>query len=125
MRAIDIVRFLVFWGVNALSLWVADELFDGIVFDTVRSLLVAGLLLGLVNTFLRPVLVLLTLPLSLVTLGVFVLVVNASMLLFVAWMVPGLAVSGFSSGLFVALFVSVFSFVVNAFIGYRRLRRVE
>lgn len=116
-----LVRFLLFWGVNTLSLWVADELFSGISFQTLQSLFVAGLLLGIVNTFVRPLLVLLTLPLSVVTLGFFVLVINALMLLFVAWLVPGFIVAGFWSGFFVALFVSVLSFIVNSLIGINQV----
>jgi putative membrane protein len=124
---INLIRFLVFWGVTALSLWVADELFDGIAFQTSQSLFIAGLLLGIVNTFLKPLLVLLTLPLSVLTLGFFVLVINALMLLLVAWLVPGFVVAGFWSGFFVALFVSVFSFIVNSLIGYNRvsIRRID
>ena len=116
-----LVRFLIFWGVNTLSLWVADELFSGISFLTLQSLFVAGLLLGIVNTFVRPLLVLLTLPLSVVTLGFFVLVINALMLLLVAWLVPGFVVAGFWSGFFVALFVSVLSFIVNSLIGINQV----
>src|SRR5882672_6775595 len=122
-----ILRFLVFWGVNTLSLWVADELFDGIAFETPQSLFVAGLMLGVVNTFLKPLLVVLTLPLSILTLGVFVLVINALMLLLVAWLVPGFIVAGFWSGFLVAIFVSVFSFILNSLIGFNkvRVRRIE
>lgn len=116
-----LVRFLIFWGVNTLSLWVADELFSGISFVTLQSLFVAGLLLGIVNTFVKPLLVLLTLPLSVVTLGFFVLVINALMLLLVAWLVPGFVVAGFWSGFFVALFVSVLSFIVNSLIGINQV----
>ena len=64
---------------------------------------------------------LLTLPLSVVTLAFFVLVINALMLLFVAWLVPGFVVAGFWSGFFVAFFVSVLSFVVNSLIGANRV----
>ena len=121
------VRFLIFWGVNTLSLWVADDLFDGISFSTPQSLFIAGLMLGVVNTFLKPLLVILTLPLSIVTLGLFVLVINALMMLLVAWLVPGFIVAGFWSGFLVAVFVSVFSFILNSLIGYNkvRIRRVE
>jgi putative membrane protein len=120
------VRFLIFWAVNTLSLWVADDLFGGMTLQSAQSLFIAGLLLGIVNTFLRPVLVVLTLPLSLVTLGLFVLVINALMLLFVAWLVPGFYIAGFWSGFFVALFVSVFSFILNSLIGYNKvtIRRI-
>jgi putative membrane protein len=122
-----VVRFLIFWGVNTLSLWVADDLFEGMSLQTPQSLFIAGLLLGVVNTFVKPVLVILTLPLSVVTLGVFVLVINALMLLFVAWLVPGFYLAGFWTGFFVALFVSVFSFILNSLIGYNKvtIRRIE
>jgi len=122
-----VLRFLLFWGVNTLSLWVADELFGGIAFQSVQSLFIAGLVLGIVNTFIKPVILILTLPLSVVTLGVFVLVVNALMLLLVAWLVPGFIVSGFWAGFFVALFVSVFSFIINSLIGNSKvtIRRIQ
>ena len=122
-----LVRFLVFWGVNTLSLWVADELFDGISFATPQALFIAGLMLGIVNTFIKPMLVILTLPLSILTLGLFVLVINALMLLLVAWLVPGFIVAGFWSGFLVAIFVSVFSFILNSLIDFNkvRIRRIE
>jgi len=115
-----VLRFLVFWAVNTLSLWVADDLFDGISFDTPQSLFIAGLLLGVVNTLLRPLLLILTLPLSILTLGVFVLMINALMLLLVAWLVPGFIVDGFWSGFWVAIFVAVFSFILNSLIGFNK-----
>jgi putative membrane protein len=122
-----LLRFLLFWGVNTLSLWVADSLFDGIAFESPKSLFIAGLVLGIVNVFVKPVLVILTLPLTIVTLGVFVLVLNALMLLLVAWLVPGFTVSGFWTGFFVALFVSVFSFILNALLGRHKVtvRRIR
>lgn len=122
-----LLRFFIFWGVNTLSLWVAADLFDAIAFRSLQSLLISGLLLGIVNTFLKPLLVLLTLPLSVVSLGFFVLVINALMLLLVAWLVPGFVVSGFWSGFFVAIFLSVFSFIVNSLIGFNKVtfRRIS
>src|SRR5688572_11301296 len=116
-----LARFLVFWGVNTLSLWVADELFDSIGFATVQSLFISGLVLGIVNAFIKPVLLLLTLPITILTLGIFVLVINALMLLLVAWLVPGFTVLGFWWGVLVALFVSVFSFILNSLIGYNKV----
>ena len=105
-----------------MSLWVADDLFDGIAFQSVQSLFIAGLVLGIVNTFVKPLLLILTLPLSIVTLGIFVLVINALLLLLVAWLVPGFVVSGFWAGFFVALFVSVFSFILNSLLGYNKVK---
>jgi putative membrane protein len=117
-----LLRFLVFWGVNTLSLWVADDLFDGLAIASARALFVSGLMLGLVNAVLKPLLIVLTLPLSVLTLGFFVLIINALMLLLVAWLVPGLTVTGFWDGFFAALFVSIFSFVVNALLGLNKVR---
>ncbi|HZP93565.1 MAG TPA: phage holin family protein [Burkholderiales bacterium] len=110
-------RFLLFWGVNALSLWVADEIFSGIAFESKSSLFVSALLLGMVNTFVKPILLVLTLPITVVTLGLFLLILNASMLMLVARMVPGFHLEGFWSGALVALFVSVFSYAVNRALG--------
>jgi putative membrane protein len=122
-----IVRLLLLWGINTLSLWVADDLFDGIAFESAKSLFIAGLVLGIVNVFVKPILLILTLPLSIVTLGIFVLILNALMLLLVAWLVPGFVVSGFWAGFFVALFVSVFSFILNALVGNNKVtvRRIR
>src|SRR3954466_1940786 len=92
-----LVRFLLFWAINTLSLWVADDVFDTISFATPQSLFIAGLMLGIVNVLLKPVLVILTLPLSIITFGLFVLIINALMLLLVAWLVPGFVVTGFWS----------------------------
>jgi len=105
--------FFVFWGMNALALWVADYVFSDIWFDGIGTLLVSALLLGLVNAVIRPVLVLLTLPLTIVTLGLFLLVINALMVLFVAWLVPGFHILGFWTGFWAALFMSLFSSMIN------------
>jgi putative membrane protein len=113
-----IIRFVLLWGVNTLALWVADALFSGIAFDDSETLFLSGLLLGIVNTFIKPVVLLLTLPLTVLTLGLFILVINALMLLLVAWAVPGFHVAGFWSGALIALFVSIFSFLVNRALGF-------
>ena len=118
-RSHPVVSFLLFWGTNTLCLWFASIVVAGISFRTVFSLLVSGLLLGAVNSFIRPVLVFLTLPLTLVTLGLFVLVINALMLLLVAWLVPGFDIAGFWTGFFGALFISIFSFFLSLAIGRR------
>lgn len=127
MRAmsVGVMRFLILWGVNTLSLWVAADLFDWIWFRDVESLFMSGLLLGIVNAIVRPLLVLLTLPLSILTLGFFLLVINTLMLLLVAWLVPGFAVTGFWPGFLVALFVSTLSFIINSLIGIRRTGRIR
>jgi putative membrane protein len=115
-----LLRFALFWGMHTLSLWVASTLFPNLLrFDNYGALLVSGLLLGIVNTLLKPPIVILTLPLTVVTLGLFLLVINASLLLLVAWMVPGFHISSFGHGLLLAIFVSLFSFVLNRVLGKR------
>ncbi len=112
-----VLALLLRWAIITLALWVASYLFSGILFASTGTLLVSGLLLGFANAIIRPVLVILTLPLSVFTLGFFLLIINASMLLLVAWLVPGFTVDGFWTGFFVALFISVFGFFSNLLIG--------
>jgi putative membrane protein len=91
----------------AIGLWVATFFVTGLHFDKPATLLIAGLLLGLVNAFLRPLLVVLTLPITLLTLGLFLLVINAAMVGFVAWLMPGMRIDGFGPALGTAIIVSV------------------
>lgn len=114
-----IIRFALFWGVNTLSLWVADELFDGIAFANTEALVLSGLVLAIVNTFLRPILVILTLPITVLTLGLFLLVINGLTLYLVASMVDGFRLTGFGTAVGIALAVSIISFALNALLGLR------
>jgi putative membrane protein len=116
----NVIRFLLFWGVNTLSLWVADELFDGIAFANTQTLVLAGLVLGIVNTFLKPILVILTLPITVLTLGLFLLVINGLTLFLVAKLVDGFHLAGFGAAIGIALAVSVISFFLNAMLGLRK-----
>ncbi|MEW6684120.1 MAG: phage holin family protein [Nitrospirota bacterium] len=112
-----IPRFLILWALNTLGLWVADYVFDGMRFDSTGALWVSGLLLGLVNAVIRPVLILFTLPLTVFTLGFFLLVINALMVLLVATLVSGFYVADFWTGFLVALFLSVFGWGTNLLLG--------
>lgn len=112
-----IPRFLILWALNTLGLWVADYVFDGMRFDSTGALWVSGLLLGLVNAVIRPVLILFTLPLTVFTLGFFLLVINALMVLLVATLVSGFYVADFWTGFLVALFLSVFGWATNLLLG--------
>jgi putative membrane protein len=106
-------RFLVFWLVNTLVLWVADHLFRSVSFTSYGALLVSGLLFAITQAVVKPVLVLLTLPITVLTLGLFLLVINALILLLVAWLVPGFSIAGFWHAVGVGLFISVMSFAIN------------
>lgn len=115
--------------ITALGLWVADVLLTGIGFTGTGALIVSALLLGLVNAVIRPILIILTLPLTVVTLGLFILVVNGISLALVAWLVPGFEITGLFAATVGAIIVSLVSWVVSSFVGgsgrIERMRRVE
>lgn len=101
----------------ALGLWLAAKMFVGLSFDSAGTLLAAALLLGIVNAVIRPVAVILTLPLTLVTLGLFLLVINAGMLALVAWMLQGFHISSFWTAVGASIVVSVTSWLASGLIG--------
>jgi putative membrane protein len=111
-----LASFLLHWGITAVSLWVASHLFRGIRFADVGSLIVSALLLGLANALVKPLLILLTLPLTVLTFGLFLLVINALVLLLVARLVRGFTIDGFWTALWASLFISVLSFVLGVFV---------
>jgi len=107
---------LLHWGITSLSLWVASHVFSGIRFANTSSLIVSALLLGFANAIVRPLLIILTLPLTLLTLGFFLLVINALMLLLVSWAVQGFKISGFWTAFFASIFIAVLSFLFDVFL---------
>jgi putative membrane protein len=109
--------FIVRTIINALGLWIASVLVPGIAFASGGTLLVAAFLLGVVNAVVRPVLVFLTFPITIVTLGIFLFVINAMMLMLVAALLDGFFLSGFWSALFGALIVSITSWFASWYIG--------
>ncbi|MBI1175249.1 MAG: phage holin family protein [Sideroxydans sp.] len=109
----NILEFLAHWAIIALSLWVASFVFRGLSFASKQSLLVSALLLGLANAIIRPAVILLTIPLTIVTFGFFLLVINALMMLMVSWTVPGFRISGFWTAFFASIFIAVLSFFVG------------
>ena len=111
------VGFLLRAAITALGLWVASEILSGLVFDSTSKLIVAAILLGIVNAFVRPLAFILTLPITVVTLGLFLLVLNAGMVALVAWIVPGFAISGFWTAVGAALIVSLVSWAASSVIG--------
>jgi putative membrane protein len=112
--------------IAALGLWLATRLVSGINIDSPTTLLLAGLLLGIVNAIVRPIVVILTFPITLVTLGLFLLVVNAGMLGLVALILPGFKLSGFWAALLGALIVGVTGWMGSWFIGPKgRIERLR
>jgi putative membrane protein len=105
--------------VVAFGLWLASELVPGIEVRGLWTLLGAALLLGIVNAVVRPLLVILTLPITLLTLGLFLLVVNAAMLGLVAWMFDNFTISGFWPAVLGSIVVSLTGWLASYFIGPR------
>lgn len=121
--------FLVRLLITALGLWVADQLLPGISFTGTAALIVAALVLGFVNALVRPILVILTFPLTVLTLGLFILIVNGISLALAAWLVPGFHVTSLWSATWGAIIVSLTSWVASHFVGnsgkIERMQRVE
>ncbi len=110
------MRHFVFrWIVTAIGVVVAAGLVHGIRFDSISALILAALLLGILNAFVRPILLILSAPLILFTLGLFILVVNALMLYWASGLVPGFHVDGFGSAFWGAILVSLVSWMLSAF----------
>lgn len=105
--------------VIALGIWLATSLVSGVSAASPGALLWAAIALGLINAFVRPVLVLLTLPFTVLTLGLFLLILNAGMLNLAGWLVDGFEVVGFWSAVLGAIIVSVVSGLCSRFIGPR------
>jgi putative membrane protein len=109
--------FFIRAGFAAAGLWLATQFFSGLAFDQPITLIAAALLLGIVNAVIRPLLLLLTLPLTVLTLGFFLLVINAAMIGLVAWMLKGFSIAGFWTAVGTSLIVSFTSWIGSSAIG--------
>lgn len=110
------MTFLLHWLVTALALWVAGYILPGVHIASWTALAVAALVLGFVNAIVRPLLVLITLPITIVTLGLFYLVVNGLSFGLAAFIVPGFDVDSFGWAILGALVVGLASWFVGAFV---------
>ncbi len=111
--------FLARLFITAFGLWIADMLLAGVRFDGVTTLWIAALLLGIVNAIVRPVLIVLTLPFTLVTLGLFVFVINGAMVLLVSRLMPAFHVEGLWTAILASTVVGLTGWLANAFVGNR------
>ena len=112
----NLTPFLIQWGLTSLSLWVASYIFSGLRFADVGSLIIAALLLGFANAIVKPLLILFTLPLTVLTMGLFLLVVNALVLMLVSAVVSGFSISSFWTALFASIFISLFSLFISGLV---------
>jgi len=110
------VRLLVVWLINAAALFALPYVFPWVQVDTFWTALIAALVLGLINTLIRPLLVLLTLPVTIVTLGLFIFVINGLLFWWVGSFVDGFRVSGFWSGVFGAIVYSLISWLLASLV---------
>jgi putative membrane protein len=101
----------------ALGLWFATQIFTGLTLDDTGTLIAAALLLGIVNAVVRPLVLLLTLPITVLTLGLFLLVINAGMLGLVAWLLDGFHIANFWTAVGTSLVVSITSWIGSSAIG--------
>jgi putative membrane protein len=110
------MRLLITWLINALALLALPYLFTSIHVESFTTALLAALVLGLINTLIRPLLVLLTLPVTLLTLGLFIFVINGLLFWFVGSFVSGFRVDGFWAGVFGAIVYSIISWALSSLI---------
>ena len=110
-------RFIIRAVIAAVGLALAAMLLPGVSYDNLITLAIAAILLGVVNAFVRPILVVLTLPLTIITLGLFLLVVNAAMIGLVAMFLKGFVVKGLMSGVLAGIIVSITSWVGHKIVG--------
>ena len=110
------VSIITRWLIITMAILVASRLVPGIEVDTLMTAILAAAVLGLINVFIKPVLLILTLPLSILTLGVFTFFLNALLLEFVAYFVPGFKVNNFIAAFLGSLLISVVTWLANYFI---------
>ena len=111
-----IVRLLVVWLINALALLAVSYLMPSVQVSSFGAALAAALVLGLVNAFIRPILVIFTLPVTLLTLGLFILVINGALFLAVANLLEGFAVAGLWPAILGAILFSLVSWLLSAMV---------
>lgn len=111
------LHFLLRAAFAAFGLAIAARFVDGVTYDAPLTLVMAALLLGLVNALLRPLVILLTLPLTVLSFGLFLLVINAGMILLVSRVVPGFEVTGFTAALLAAVITGVTSWAAHMLLG--------
>jgi len=110
-----VTAFLIRWLVTTIAVFAAEKIIPGIHCNSAGALLGASLLLGIVNAFVRPILLLLSIPFIIVTMCFFILVVNALMLMLVAQIVPSFSVDGFWNAFFGSMVISLVSWILSSF----------
>jgi len=126
------IGFLLRWSINLMALVVAGSLIPGIKISNIEMGILAAGILGIVNAVIRPIVLIFTLPINLLTLGFFTLIINAALLKFVAYVVPGFVIESFGAAFLGAILISCISWLLNIFVGgngsvviIRRIKRSD
>lgn len=112
-----ILKFLARAVATAVGVWITDWLMDGIRVNSTSTALAVGVVLGLLNQFVKPILILLTIPITLFTFGIFLLFLNAMMLFLAADIIPGFEVNGWWSAIVGSILISIFAGIVQSLLG--------
>ena len=107
--------FMLTWAITSLSLWAASYVFDGLQFNDSGALIISALVLGFANALVRPLVIVFTLPLTVLTMGLFLLVINALVLMLVAKLVSGFSLAGFWTAFFASIFISLLNVFISSF----------
>lgn len=102
--------------VNALAVFVADYILSGVTIDNLTTTVIVAIVLGVLNTFIKPILLILSLPITIITFGLFALVINALLILLASAIVPGFHVDGFLWALIFAVVLSLISSFLNSLV---------
>jgi putative membrane protein len=111
-----VLRLLLAWAINAAALWVADALFDGVRIHGWWAFIIGAAVLGIANAILKPIVAILTLPLIIVTLGLFMLVINIGMVALAEWIAPNFSIDGFWTYVGVVVIIWLVNWVAYALI---------
>ncbi|MBU1164185.1 phage holin family protein [Patescibacteria group bacterium] len=107
------MTFVIKWLISTLAIIITGYLLSGVMVAGVWAALVAALVLGLINAFIKPLLIILTLPINILTLGLFTFVINALLIMLVAWIVPGFDVKTFWWALLFSVILSIITYALN------------
>ncbi|MGE5041949.1 MAG: phage holin family protein [Candidatus Levyibacteriota bacterium] len=108
------MRLVAYLIINSLAVYIASLLIPGVHITNLLTTLIVAIVLGILNSILKPILVFLTLPITVVTLGLFIFVINALMVLLASYLIPGFKVDGFISALLVSIVISLVSWFLNS-----------
>ena len=111
-----VIRLLLAWAINAAALWVADALFSGVTIQGWWAYIIGAAVLGIANAVIKPILTLITLPLIIVTLGLFLLVINIAMVALAEWIAPNFSIDGFWSYVGTVVIIWLVNWVGNSLV---------